>query len=297
MVYINYIGGHMDIKQCRYFISIVENGNISQASKVLHIAQPPLSMSMKQLEEELNCTLFIRGSRSISLTDAGKIFYSRAKLIVNQLTQIKNDLSGLDTDFEGVIRLGVMSSATSIIMKPIEAFQKEHPGVTFEIYEANTYQLLNALLLETIELALVRTPYHNKQLESKVITEESMCILTTKEFTKSFVKTIDSFQLLADQPLIIYRRWETIIKNNFEILGVHPHIVLKCDDARTAVFAAQAGIGMAIIPEIIAEKYTNDTLKIIRFTKSIFSSEIHLLKKKEISLSNAVAQFYNQFNI
>ena len=297
MVYIIYIGGHMDIKQCRYFISIVENGNISQASKILHIAQPPLSMSMKQLEAELNCTLFIRGSRSISLTDAGKIFYSRAKLIVNQVAQIKSDLSGLDTDFEGVIRLGVMSSATAIIMKPIESFHKEHPGVTFEIYEANTYQLLNALLLETIELALVRTPYHNKQLESKVITEESMCILTNKEFTKSFVKSIDSFQLLADQPLIIYRRWETIIKNNFEILGVHPHIVLKCDDARTAVFAAQAGIGMAIIPELIAEKYTNDTLRIIRFTKSIFSSEIHLLKKKEISLSNAAAQFYNQFSI
>lgn len=69
----------MDLKQLDYFTAIVDEGSISAAAKKLHISQPPLSTQMKSLERELGAVLFERGLRSITLTDAGKLMYQRAK--------------------------------------------------------------------------------------------------------------------------------------------------------------------------------------------------------------------------
>ena len=73
----------MNLKQMEYFVAIVNEGNISTAAKSLHISQPPLSAQMKLLEDELGVVLFERGSRSIFLTEAGKIFYEKALHILH----------------------------------------------------------------------------------------------------------------------------------------------------------------------------------------------------------------------
>lgn len=72
----------MDIKKLKYFITIVEEGNISAAAKKLHISQPPLSSQIKLLEKELNLKLMERGTRNITLTRAGKLFFKFMKEIL-----------------------------------------------------------------------------------------------------------------------------------------------------------------------------------------------------------------------
>ena len=67
----------MDIRQMKYFKTIVEEGTISKAAKKLHMAQPPLSMQLKQLEEELSVILLKRGNKQIELTEAGNRVYKR----------------------------------------------------------------------------------------------------------------------------------------------------------------------------------------------------------------------------
>ena len=73
----------MDLKQMEYFITIADAGSISSAAKLLHMSQPPLSIQIKNLEEELGTTLFLRDSRHITLTESGKIFYKRAQGILS----------------------------------------------------------------------------------------------------------------------------------------------------------------------------------------------------------------------
>ena len=75
-----------------YFTAIVNEGSISAAAKALHISQPPLSTQMKLLEEELGLTLFQRGSRSILLTDAGKVLYERAQGILDMTGAVLEEL-------------------------------------------------------------------------------------------------------------------------------------------------------------------------------------------------------------
>lgn len=83
----------MDIKKLKYFVTIVEEGNISAAAKKLHISQPPLSSQIKLLEEELNLKLMERGPRNITLTRAGKLLYKRAKNIIDLANTTKKGIT------------------------------------------------------------------------------------------------------------------------------------------------------------------------------------------------------------
>ena len=96
----------MNLKQMEYFITIVNEGSISAASKILHISQPPLSTQMKLLEQELGVTLFERGSRAIALTHAGKVFYDRAQGILDMTGAARQELEQMGRGLHGFLRHG-----------------------------------------------------------------------------------------------------------------------------------------------------------------------------------------------
>ena len=91
----------MNLKQMEYFVAIVNEGNISAAAKSLHISQPPLSAQMKLLEDELGVVLFERGSRSIFLTEAGKVFYEKALHILHLTTAVSDELQQMGQGLKG----------------------------------------------------------------------------------------------------------------------------------------------------------------------------------------------------
>ena len=104
----------MDIRQMKYFKTIVEEGTISKAAKKLHMAQPPLSMQLKQLEEELSVILLKRGNKQIELTEAGNRFYKRCLQILDLTEITKNELK---ESFQDVLRIGITSSNGGLIQQ------------------------------------------------------------------------------------------------------------------------------------------------------------------------------------
>ena len=165
----------MNLKQMEYFITIVNEGSISAASKILHISQPPLSTQMKLLEQELGVTLFERGSRAIALTHAGKVFYDRAQGILDMTGAARQELEQMGRGLHGFLRLGMVSSTeTSSIIGRIADFRSQHPGIYFRIYEGNTYQLMDKLNTGLIEAAIVRTPFPEDSYECSYLAEEPM---------------------------------------------------------------------------------------------------------------------------
>ena len=104
----------MDIKQMIYFKTIVEEGTISKAAQVLHMAQPPLSTQLKQLEDELGVQLLKRGHRKVELTQAGKLFYKRSLQI---LTLSEMTLHEMKETQNEIIRIGITSSNSGLIEK------------------------------------------------------------------------------------------------------------------------------------------------------------------------------------
>lgn len=124
----------METRLLHYFIVLTQIGNITKAANELHITQPTLSRQLKDLEDEVGMQLFIRGKRSITLTDAGVLFEQRAKTMLDFMEQTKQDLHSQHSDLAGNIRIGCVESKVSkYVADWIASFQKQHPNITFSL--------------------------------------------------------------------------------------------------------------------------------------------------------------------
>ena len=284
----------MNLKQMEYFITIVNEGSISAAAKSLHISQPPLSTQMKLLEEELGVTLFQRGSRSIILTEAGKLFYDRAQGILDMTGAARQELEQMGRGLHGAVRLGMISSVeTEAIINRITAFRTQHPGVNFCIYEGNTYQLMDKLNTGLIEAAIVRTPFPEESYDCLYLAEEPMMAVgMAKHFPDPHADSISLGQLAAC-PLIIYRRWENVL--NHMLPHNRQDYLCVNDDARTSLSWADTGIGIAITPASIA-RCTRPGMLLKSITTPGFSSHITLIRRKHGTMSAICRDFITYFS-
>lgn len=286
----------MELKQLRNFLTVAEEGSISAAARKLHMAQPPLSTQLKQLEQEMGTCLLLRGTRQIQLTDAGKILYRRALAMMDLSEGIKRELSELGEGIRGTLRIGTVSTSGAALLYPrMASFHKAFPNVRYEIREGNTYQLMELLHEGAIELAVVRTPFRSNDLECSYLEPEPMIAAGKSNFFEKEKESVISLSSLANKPLIIYRRFEPLITAAFENNGMKPDILCKNDDARTSILWADAGLGVSITPRsaILIMKETSVEHRII--AEPSFETRLAAVYKKGGYLSAAAREFLRIF--
>lgn len=255
VIYVFYIGRifDMDLKQLSYFVKIVEEGSISGAAKKLFMSQPPLSSQMKLLEAELDCTLFERGSRTIRLTEAGETLYNYSRSLLQLSNVAKQETMNAARHFNGVLRIGIVSSLIgSDALGWLCGFSKQYPGIHYEINEADTYHLLSQFETNAIHLALLRTPFHTDSLTCKKLFTDSLVAVGQESFfadNRSSAITLDD---LTKLPLIVYRRWEHLLRKEFEDKNLSANWFCINDDARTTLYFVEMGMGVGIIPQSAA---------------------------------------------
>ena len=238
----------MEFKQLQAFMAIVEEGTISAAAKRLHIAQPPLSNQMKSLEEELGTVLFLRGARHITLTPAGQALYKRAQQIEMLSDTAKQEVAALQGDNHGILHIGTVSSSAVRLLPYVQDFHRKYSNVRFELEEGNTYELLDLLRRDLIEIAIVRTPFPMEGMRCSFVQQEPMVAVGREIFLDGFPASI-SVGTLSQWPLIVYRRFENLIASTCQEAGFEPDFFYKTQDARTSLLWADAGLGVALVPE------------------------------------------------
>jgi LysR family transcriptional regulator, salicylic acid-responsive activator of bsdBCD len=238
----------MELKQLQYYVTVVEEGNITAAAKKLHIAQPALSNHMKSLEEELEVILFQRGSRKITLTDAGQLLFDKAISILELKKSIKNELSETKSGFKGTLRIGMISAIDAdFIEKHFLKFHEAFDKVRYEIYEGITPNIIRLLYAGTIEIGIVRTPFETAGLNVIYMESEPMIAAYKKDYGLDQLKEV-SIPELNEKPLIIYRRFKNEVLAAFQKEGINPYLLCVNDDSRTSLLWANAGLGIAIVP-------------------------------------------------
>lgn len=291
----------MELKQLNYFVTVMQEGTISAAARRLNLTQPPLSAQMKLLEQEVGCPLFERGSRKIQLTEAGRMLYNRAVTMLEYADITRQELADYIKGASGTLRLGVVSSVGSThLVEIVKGFHEEHPQIVFELTEANTYQLLEQLKANLLELAIVRTPFPDQGFESFCILEEPMLAAGHRRFfdadTSSYADASARYPLLplpalSQKPLILYRRWEEVLQKCFKSAHIEPAVFCKNDDARTSAFWADAGLGVAILPASAAGLIRNPQTLLYQIDVRKLSSGICVVSNKDAWLS-AIAKAF-----
>ena len=291
----------MELKQLSHFVTVVKEGTISGAARKLNLSQPPLSTQMKQLEDEFGCVLFERGSRKIQLTEAGQLLYDRAVTMLELSEATRRELLDYNSGLTGALRLGVVSSVGSSLL-PLwaAAFHQAYPDIRFELFEANTYQLLEQLRSNLLELAIVRTPFHAEGFVCTSLCEEPMLAVGSETFfPEKTVVPSDSgcfdgcitLEALSRLPLIVYRRWETPLHDAFTREGLSPSYFCLNDDARTSVRWADAGLGVGIVPASSQPLLQNPHTKVYKISDSRLFTSISVIHNKNAYLSTIARMF------
>ena len=236
----------MELRQLEYFRTIVDAGSISGAARMLHMTQPPLSYQMKMLEEELQVSLFLRGTKKITLTEAGKTLYEQAENLLRLADLTKQEV--IKSGQAATLHIGMTPSTVSMMSDFLVAFVEKYPLIHFDIHEGSTFTLKDQLENQMIDLTTLRTPIALNGCETWPLAKENLLAMAVPDYPVLSGQTSIHLKELSKQPLILSHRYQKYMFSAFEHAGLICDIYIACEDARTAMTMAEKGLGIAILP-------------------------------------------------
>ena len=166
----------MELRHLRYFRAVAEELHFGRAAERLHIAQPPLSQQIRQLERELDVSLFIRSTRKVELTPAGHAYLKRAVAVLDAVDDAGQQARRIALGVEGQLTIGCVGSATySLLPRLVRALRDELPHVEISVRgEMLAPAQLDALLAGDVDIALLRPPVEDSDIRCELLRRDRL---------------------------------------------------------------------------------------------------------------------------
>ncbi|HFP9406776.1 TPA: LysR family transcriptional regulator [Raoultella planticola] len=247
----------MDIRTLRYFVEVVRQQSFTRAAEKLFVTQPTISKMLKNLEDELNCTLLIRDGRRLLLTDTGRVVFERGQAILGEFHQLESELSDINHLHKGVLRLGIPPMVGMLMAEPIGLFRQRYPGVELKIAEFGGLTVQQAVSNGELDLAMTALPVdEDSGLSTLPLFNHPLCVLTPRTEEWESVQSL-SPEALAAHPLVIYNEDFALSRQLMALFTCHdvkPRIAVRSGQWDFLAAMVQAGIGVAILPQPICER-------------------------------------------
>jgi len=244
----------MELRQLRYFVAVARERNFSRAAEVLHIAQPPLSRQIQQLEDELGVLLIDRSSRPLNLTEAGRFFYEQAGQIIARTDHIREQTRRIGLSRRERYIIGCVGSTLYGGMPDlVRRMRMRWPELDIEIREMMSTEQVTALKENRIDLGFGRVRFNDREVERLTLREERLVVAFPKGHPKSLPNEPIELSQLQDEPLVVYPShprpsFADEILNMLSEQGIVPGVVDEVREIQTALGIVAAGVSLCIIP-------------------------------------------------
>lgn len=287
----------MDTQLLEAFIAVAESGSFSDAAEKIHLTQPAVSKRIALLEDKLNCRLFDRIARSVTLTEAGEALLPRANHILREIadtTQAINDLSG---DISGRLRLAISHHIGLHRLPPIlKQFALAYPEVTIDVDFMDSEKAYEGILQGRFEVAAITlAPEAHPKIESKTIWPDPLVFMVSEDhplLAKSQHKqnTNPTLDDLRNYPAILpglgtYTGRMT--RALFEQQKVPLPPTMTTNYLETIKMMVSIGLGWSLLPKSMLEPGIRE----IEIRGIQIQRELGYIHHREKSLSNAAKAF------
>lgn len=243
----------MDWYQLKYFQTLARILNFTKTAEELALSQPALSRSISRLEEELGVPLFERKSRGVVLNRYGEIFLKHANRALWEINEAKEEINNMVDPFHGSISLAfIQPLGSSFIPDLIGAFQKQEPGIRFQLTQDSTKEILNQLESAKIDIGFCTKQEQVEDLSSFPIMNQELFLIVPKDHRLASKKQVDLCEV-ANDPFVLYKP-ETALHDVINRLchdaGFHPTMSFEGVEERTVAGLVGAKFGVALIPFI-----------------------------------------------
>lgn len=250
----------MELRHLRYFVTVAEELHFSRAAEKLNIGQPPLSMQIRALEEELGVPLFERSHRRVFLTAAGRAFLVRARQILADAEAARlevQQIAGLDA---GELRIAFTTSApmTNLMKRVLTGYRQRYPRVTLTLSEAPSERQREALVERTLDIGLLRQAEDSPAvagLSFETLIDEALVVVMHQGHALAQHKSL-SMADLANEAFIMHPHGvgaaiDGQIRRMCERAGFTPRVVQEARESTTIVALAASGLGVAVLPDAV----------------------------------------------
>jgi len=243
----------MELRTLRYFVTLAEELHFGRAARRLAITQPPLSLAIRALEQELGVQLFARTRRQVELTHAGAAFREEAAAILARADEARRLAQAADRGQVGRLVIGFMSASTYTLMPPVlRDFAAGHPRVRLDLRELTLPQQFAALRRGDIDVGFVRPPVADAELDSEVLLEEPLLVVLPGGHPLAAQQRIALAQL-AGEPFVMFQRAPGLVLHDLVLgwclqQGMAPRVVQEASQTHAVVGLVSAGIGVALVP-------------------------------------------------
>ena len=249
----------MELRHLRYFVAVAEEENVSRAALKLHVSQPALSRQIRDLEDELGFLLLKRSAKSVHLTEAGRVFLSESRAVLQRATEAVQTARGIALGEGGELHVGyAMTPTVHILPQTLRTFQAALPNVRVKLHDLSSEEMLAGLREGALQIALLvcPNPAMVRGLGAEELARIAMCLAVAPKHPFASRRAVKLAEL-ASCPLIALSRSD--FPEYHEMLGAlfanpktKPLIAEEHDSIASLMASVEAGNGVALVPESMA---------------------------------------------
>ncbi|MFT4393604.1 LysR family transcriptional regulator [Gordonia lacunae] len=243
----------MELRHLRYFAAVADTCHFGQAAESLHVAQPALSYAIRQLEAELDVTLFTRTTRQVSLTPAGQYLRIQAGRILAGVDEAVDGVRRIAAGRSGLVRVGITGiAAFSHLPRIARVVKRELPDVDLRIQsDMLTPGQCDALRAGALDLGVLRPPAIGEDIETKVIDVEPMVVAVSVDHRLA-VEPVVSVADLRNEPFVLYDSRDSAVNDaamrTCRAAGFVPHRAHQAPGTAVLLALVAAGLGVSLLP-------------------------------------------------
>ena len=289
----------MELRHLRYFVAVAEERHFTRAANRLRIAQPALSRQIRDLEEELGCTLLDRQARNLTLTASGEALLKEAKKVLGETERLKEVTKRAANGHAGYIAVGYISWIAPKFFFPLfRHLRQKYPGLEIDLKEMAPVDQIQALVNDRLHLGFAKflLTHAPEGVEGRLLSRHQMWAILPKGHPKISPKRPIPLNSLASEPFILvstseftaYLQW---IQNECIQAGFTPRVVRTTERPQTALDLVSSGLGISLLtlpqdqpldqPGVVAQAIAPP---VPTFTQNVFYKKDHLKRYPAVAL-------------
>jgi DNA-binding transcriptional LysR family regulator len=248
----------MELRSLRYFVVLAEELHFGRAARRLAITQPPLSIAIRNLENELDVQLLVRDRRRVALTEPGRAFLDQARVVLARASDAIETARAASRGEAGRLAIGFMSASIyTVLPLALREFAASHPGVRLELRELTLPQQFAALEKGDIHVGFIRPQPMEAEFSSAILLQEPLVAALPSGHPLTRNRRVRA-KALAREPFVMFQRLPGLVLHDIVLKfclqqGFSPHVVQEASQTHAVIGLVSAGIGVALVPSSAQE--------------------------------------------
>jgi DNA-binding transcriptional LysR family regulator len=261
----------MNLRQLAQFVDLAETGNFHRTAERLHMAQPPLSVSIRKLEDELGGALFDRTPAGVVLTAAGQAMLADARQALAHAAQCRQRVTAALHGLGGLLRVVFIGTATySLLPRLIPSFRAHYPKIELELTESTTQAALDGLAAGRLDVGLVRYPVLTPGDCEFTVLERDEFMLAVPGNSPLARRSAIALSAVAQEPFILYEQARVpglfaLAMLRCQHSGFSPRVAQQAMQVATILSLVESGLGLALVAGV-ARHQMRRGVKLLRLT-------------------------------